>query len=746
MPAASPPGDYRVCIDIGGTFTDCVVSDAGQHLSIFKTPSTPAAFELGFMNALKLAADGYGRSLPDFLARVERVVHGTTVATNALLEGKHATVGLICTHGFRDILTLREAPRKPPFQWRLTYPEPFVPRIRTRGVRGRIDATGAEHTPLEEEDVLAAVEDFRKLGVEAVAVCLLWSVVNGSHERRVGEIVKGAWPEVPVTLSHRLNPIAREYRRAVSAVIDAALRPVVSAYVHALDRSLRESGYGNELMIANCLGGMMPPDEIAERPIYSVMSGPTLAPVAARRLTDAPDLVVVDMGGTSFDVSAVRDGQLVISPEAMLTEFDMLGIPKVDVRSVGAGGGSIAHVDAGGLLRVGPESAGADPGPACYGLGGMRPTVTDADVVLGIIDPDYFLGGRMRLDKGAAEKAVGTIADALGIELAAAARVIASTVDHTMIAAIEDITVQEGIDPRESYFVAGGGATAMHMGQMARVLDIKGYMVPKFSAGLSAFGGLISDIVWEETATLVTDAARFDLEGVNGVLAELEERGRAFLARAGIAEPDQRFEYAYLGRYQYQSWEIEVPFVARDGARENSARDGARENSARDGARENSARDGARENSARDGARENSARDGARENSARDGALATGDVARLADGFHRMHERIYTIKNEDDLVEFTTWKVRAIGPAAADLAPAESATAAHEARPHGSRRVHLPSRDAPETVLVYRGNDLSPGAQIAGPAIVEEATTTVLVPEDATAVIDALGNYRVTLE
>ena len=554
MPAASSPGDYRVCIDIGGTFTDCVVSDAGQHLSIFKTPSTPAAFELGFMNALKLAAAGYGRALPDFMARVERIVHGTTVSTNALLEGKHATVGLICTHGFRDILTLREAPRKPPFQWRLTYPEPFVPRIRTRGVRGRIDATGAEHTPLEEEDVLAAVEDFRKLGVEAVAVCLLWSVVNGSHERRVGEIVKGAWPEVPVTLSHRLNPIAREYRRAVSAAIDAALRPVVSAYVHALDRSLRESGYGNELMIANCLGGMMPPDEIAERPIYSVMSGPTLAPVAARRLTDAPDLVVVDMGGTSFDVSAVRDGQLVISPEAMLTEFDMLGIPKVDVRSVGAGGGSIAHVDAGGLLRVGPESAGADPGPACYGLGGMRPTVTDADVVLGIIDPDYFLGGRMRLDKGAAEKAVGTIADALGIELAAAARVIASTVDHTMIAAIEDITVQEGIDPRESYFVAGGGATAMHMGQMARVLGIKGYMVPKFSAGLSAFGGLISDIVWEETATLVTDAARFDLEAVNGVLAELEERGRAFLARAGIAEPDQRFEYAYLGRYQYQSW------------------------------------------------------------------------------------------------------------------------------------------------------------------------------------------------
>ena len=261
-----------------------------------------------------------------------------------------------------------------------------------------------------------------------------------------------------------------------------------------------------------------------------------------------------------------------------------------------------------------------------------------------------------------------------------------------MIAAIEDITVQEGIDPRESYFVAGGGATAIHMGQMARVLGIKGYMVPKFSAGLSAFGGLISDIVWEETATLVTDAARFDVEGVNAVLATLVKRGRAFLARAGIAEADQRFEYAYLGRYQYQSWEIEVPFGTTDGA------------------------------------------------------LAAGDVAGLAEGFHRMHERIYTIKNENDLVEFTTWKVRAIGPAAAELAPAAGSTAAQAPEPHGTRRVHLPGRGAPEEVPVYRGNDLTPGTRVVGPAIVEEATTTVLVPEDAAAVIDPLGNYRVTLE
>ena len=253
----------------------------------------------------------------------------------------------------------------------------------------------------------------------------------------------------------------------------------------------------------------------------------------------------------------------------------------------------------------------------------------------------------MRLDREAAETAVGTIADALGIELAAAARAIASTVDHTMIAAIEDITVQEGIDPRESDFVAGGGATAVHMGQMARVLGIRGYMVPKFCAGLSAFGGLISDIVWEETATLVTDAARFDRDGVNRVLAALIARGRAFLKRAGIADASQRFEYAYLGRYQYQSWEIEVPFVAREGA------------------------------------------------------LAAGDVAALADGFHRMHERIYTIKNEDDLVEFTTWKVRAIGPAAAELAPAAGAARARRRRrrsPAGGAKSICPAGTGRDTL------------------------------------------------
>lgn len=685
---------YRICIDIGGTFTDCVVADEAGRLSIFKTSSTPGAFERGFMNAISLAAEGYGISTPELLKQTDRIVHGTTVATNALVEEKYARVGLISNNGFRDILTLREAPRKPPFQWRLDFPEPFVPRVRTRGVRGRIDASGAEVTPLEDDDVREAIEVFRRLNVETIAVCLLWSVMNGAHERRVREIVLETWPGMPVTLSYELNPVSREYRRAIASAIDAALQPIVSLYIRQLESALRAEGFSNELMVANSLGGMMPPEEIRAKPIYSVMSGPTLAPVGAKRLCDHPDLVVVDMGGTSFDVSAVRGGQIIISPEAMITEFDMLGIPKVDVRSVGAGGGSIAWVDAGGWLRVGPQSAGASPGPVCYGAGGTEPTVTDANVVLGIIDPYYFLGGRMKLDKGAAEKAIQGIADALSTTRLEAAHAIHSTVSHTMIAAIEDITIKEGIDPRESYFVAGGGATACHIGEMARALGVKRFMIPKFSAGLSAFGGLISDVVWEEKATLVTDAKRFALERVNVILDDLRRKGAAFLSRAGVTVADQRFEYAYMGRYQYQSWEIEVPFTTTDGA------------------------------------------------------LAKKDIAGVVAQFHAMHERIYTIKNEADLVEFTAWKVRAVGVNnifELILASGSRTTVGETTQPRTHRSVYMASAGGAVALPVHDGGSLAVGTVIEGPALIEEETTTILLPPGATATTDSLGDYRVVL-
>lgn len=630
----------------------------------------------------------YGLALPTFLKSLDRIVHGTTVSTNALIEGKVAPVGLICNEGHPDVLTLREAPRKRAFDWKIDYPEPYVPRNRTFEVRGRIDSQGNELTPLREADVREAVASFRRARVEAIAVCLLWSIVNPSHERQVREIVSAAWPEIPVVLSHELNPIPREYRRAISTAIDASLQPIVSAYVGKLDRTLREQGFESELLIGNCGGGMMPPDEIGRRPIHSVMSGPTLAPIAALSLSKEPDIIVIDMGGTTFDVSAIRDRQLVVTPEAMIGN-DMLGIPKVDVRSIGAGGGSIAWVDAGGMLKVGPRSAGARPGPACYGRGGEEPTVTDANVVLGIIDPDYFLGGRMKLDRAAAERAITSIADTLGIGLIEAAYAIHTTSNHTMIAAIEDITVNEGIDPRDSYLVSGGGATACHIGEMASILGLRRFMVPAFAAGLSAYGGLISDVRWDERAALHTDSRAFKLDEVNRLLRELKARGDRFLARARIPASRRRFEFSFQGRYEYQSWEIDVPFVFGRGLRKR-------------------------------------------------------DVATLAESFHRMHERIYTIKDDGEVVEMTTWKVRSIG----DIGGPGREGAARKpqrapARPRSKRKVYVHERGGMVALPVYNGGGLGAGARIKGPAVIEEETTTFLLLPGQEARTDKFGNYLV---
>jgi N-methylhydantoinase A len=687
-----------VCIDIGGTFTDCVISAPDQKPQIFKSLSTPGAFERGFIDVLSVAAEAHGLTLRQLMEQTELVVHGTTVSTNALVENKVGRCGLILTAGHPDILLLREGPRKRSFDWTVDYPDPFVPRHLTREVRGRLDAKGREVAPVNEDDVTDAVEYFRARKVDAIAVSLMWSIVDGRHERAVRDVIARQWPEVPVTLGHELNPIQREYRRTISAAINAALHPTVSSYVGALSAALRDAGYTRDLLIANCIGGMMPAEEIVRKPIYSVMSGPTLAPIAARYLTDETDVIVADMGGTTFDISAVRGGRIVVTPESMIGH-DMLGIPKIDVRSIGAGGGSIAWVDPGGLLKVGPQSAGADPGPACYGRGGTEPTVTDANVVLGIISPEHFLGGEMRLDAAAAEAALARIAERLGVTVTEAAYAIHTACNHNMVGAIENITVNEGIDPRESYLVSGGGATACHIAEMAQVLGIKRFLIPKLSAGLSALGGLVSDLRFNELGTLQTDAKSFDLDGVNALLETLRRRGDALLESAGVPDADRRFSYAYMGRYKYQSWEIEVPFALNEGG------------------------------------------------------LSRDRLPGLVQAFHDMHERIYAIKDEEDTVEFTTWKVSAIGanriPARARAVSGtadEAAAGEHEPLPRDSRKAYVHQAGGAVEVAVFDGDTLKPGAGVAGPCIIEERTTTIFLLPGMSALVNAFGDYEVTVE
>ncbi len=683
---------YQVCIDIGGTFTDCLVSRDNGEISIFKSPTTPGEFEKGFINVLKVAAEGYGASAADFINQIDLIVHGSTISTNALVERKTAKVGLVLTAGHQDILVLREGPRKGAFQWRLDYPDPYVPRHLTKTVGGRIDARGRELVALSLDDVRKVAEEFRALKVEAVAVGLLWSVVNPAHELAVKEVLEKELPGVPITLSHEINPMPREYKRIIAAAIDASINPIVRTYIEKLTVALDEEGFGGELLLANCVGGMMPVADMIRKPIYSVMSGPTLAPMAALALSDEPDIIVGDMGGTTFDVSALRDHQIIVTPDSMIHD-DSLGIPKVDVRSVGAGGGSIAFVDDGGLLRVGPRSAGARPGPACYGNGGTEPTVTDANVVLGIVDPDYFLGGKMKLRRDLALAAVGKVASRLGISPEAAAYAIYTTSNHNMVAAIEEITVREGINPRDSFFVCGGGATAIHIAEMADILGLKRYMIPRFMAGLSAFGGLISDIRNEESAVFLTSDADFDLEGVNEALARLRQAGDAFLADAGVAPDNRRFELAFLGRYEYQSFEIEVPFETASGR------------------------------------------------------LAAGDLPDLVEAFHKMHERIYSIRADNDVVEFTAWKLRAIGKRSGQDIWQKNTLAGQsgEVRPKARRGVYNQERRRVEDLPVYEMADLGSGALIDGPCLVEAETFTAYLKDRHQGEIDRYGNLVVTV-
>jgi N-methylhydantoinase A len=459
-----------------------------------------------------------------------------------------------------------------------------------------------------------------------------------------------------------------------------------------LEEALKTYAFAGDLLLANCVGGMMPVPEMIRKPIYSVMSGPTLAPMAALALREESDIIVGDMGGTTFDVSALRDHQLIITPDSMI-HHDSLGIPKVDVRSIGAGGGSIASVDEGGLLVVGPRSAGAKPGPACYGLGGVEPTVTDANVVLGILDPDFFLGGKMKLRRDLAETAVMRIADKLNIPLLEAAYAIYTTSNHNMVAAIEEITVREGINPRESIFVCGGGATALHISEIADTLGLKRYVVPRLMAGLSAFGGLISDIRREDQAVVLTSDAAFDLEGVNRTLAGLMQSGLTFLDEAGVPPESQSFEFSFMGRYEFQSFEIEVPFDAPGGK------------------------------------------------------VCPEALPTLVESFHRMHNRIYSIRNDGDVVEFTAWKLRSIGKRTGqDLWRSKTlAPQLGEPTPKGSRIVYSQVDHGLQRLPVYDVADLGAGAEIKGPALVEADTFTAYLKSGHVGQVDEYGNLVATI-
>src|SRR5215468_3286853 len=541
----------RLACDVGGTFTDLVLEDEAGRLRLYKSPTTPADPLVGLLAAIDLAAADLKRPRRKLLAGVATFVHGTTRAINAILTGATARTAFLTTEGHRDILLLREGGRLDPYDNTQPFPRPYVPRALTFEVPERIGADGRVVTPLDDVSVARIAEQLAAQRVEAVGVCLLWSIANPAHELRVEEIMRRQLPDLPITLSHRLNPTIREYRRASSTCIDASLKPLMGAYLRGLAERLRAEGFAGRLLTVTSQGGMMDAADMAAAPIHAINSGPSMAPVAgrhlARREAQAPMAIVADTGGTSFDVSLVRRDRIPWTRETWLGQRfrgHMTGFPSVDVKSIGAGGGSIARVDEAGLLQVGPESAGADPGPVCYGRGGRQPTVTDCALALGYLDPDFFLGGSMRLDAGTARAVINrAIAKPLGVTTEEAAASVLAVTTENMVVAIEEITINQGIDPRGVVLVGGGGAAGFNAVAIARRLGCARLLIPAVGAALSATGALVSDLSTDRARVLFMRSDDFDAAAVNATLSALQAEADAFIAGPGAGSRQHALEF-----------------------------------------------------------------------------------------------------------------------------------------------------------------------------------------------------------
>ncbi|MEK7278488.1 MAG: hydantoinase/oxoprolinase family protein, partial [Chloroflexota bacterium] len=529
---------YRVGIDIGGTFTDGAVVGPDGTIGIFKDRSTPSDPSVGVFNVLRKAAASYGLPPAEFLGQIELLVLGTTVATNTMLQHNGAAVGLIPTKGFRDSLEMRRGFK--PDIWDLSPQRPpmIVPRYRRLGVKQRMNYLGEVLTPLDEKDARRVIRKLRATGVQSIAVCLLFSYVNDAHERRLRELIAEEFPEAFISISSDVLRQVREYERTSTTVVNGYVGPAVKRYLAHLRGGLAKEGLKNEFLVMQSNGGMMTIAFASAHAVNAVLSGPSAGAIGgmfwARTLND-PNLVIVDMGGTSFDVTLIDSGRY-----EMTTDGDVGGyrvaLPVIDIHTIGAGGGSIAHLDRGGLLKVGPRSAGAIPGPACYGQGGTEPAVTDANLVLGYLNENYFLGGEMRLDKEAALRAMKErIADPLGLDTVTAAHGIYKLTNANMADAIRVMSIQKGHDPRSFALVAAGGAGPAHAARLAQMVGLPRVIVPKTASVFCALGMLESDLKHDYVYTFWDFMSKIDLDRLNAEFERLEADGRAALMAEGTA-------------------------------------------------------------------------------------------------------------------------------------------------------------------------------------------------------------------
>lgn len=668
----------RLACDTGGTFTDLLVEDDQGGIKMYKASTVPNDPVQGLLNATALAAEDRGLPHAEFLGKCDILIHGTTHAINAIITGRTAKTAFLTTAGHPDILVLREGGRAEPFNFHIRYPAPYIPRALTFEIPERINSSGNIVTPLDEKAVLNVLDRLAESGVEAIAVCLLWAIANPMHELRVGELITQHLPHIPFTLAHRLNPTLREYRRASAASIDASLKPLMHRYLGELTTRLTEAGFNGRTLVLTSQGGMMDAGELAEQPIHAINSGPSMAPIAGGHYASLdcalPVTIVADTGGTTYDVSLVRRGRIPKTRETWIGHpfrGHMTGFPSIDIKSVGAGGGSIAHVDTGGVLHVGPQSAGSIPGPVCYGAGGSEPTLTDACLVLGYLDPGFFLGGQMRLDLPGARKAIEEkIAAPLKLGMHEAAAAIVEVATENMVQAIEEITVNQGIDPSEAALIGGGGAAGLNSVWIARRLGCPLLIMPETGAALSASGALMSELRGDYREMFLATSDNWDGNSVNRVLKGLREKCNSFLARSGRDHATARIEYSVEARYAGQVWEIEVP-LKRPEFNEPS------------------------------------------------------DLQELIDDFHSHHEEVFAVRDPASPIEFVGWTAAVSSPMRhSTLGKLQSSR--ETIRPETQRQAFFSDSGA-VSVPIVNAKALPLDKVMQGPAIIETSFSTIVV-------------------
>lgn len=680
---------FQIGVDVGGTFTDVVVANAdGVYLT--KAPSTPTDESEGIVTGLAQAAEHHGHELSSFLSDVEVVVLGTTIVTNALLQYSGAQLGVVTTAGFRDMLDIRRNYRESLFDIRLEPPHPIAPRHRRLGVTERIDHEGRVRIPLDEDHARETARRLGDLGVESIAVCFLFSFVNRAHELRMAEILEEEVPGVPVTLSCDVLPQIREFERLSTTIVNAYSRPLAERGLTSLRDRLVSSGFRGELFVMQSNGGMIHDEFAREHSVELALSGPAGGVVAGARLSSLsgyPNVITVDMGGTSYDVCLVKDSEPSSGTDAWISRY-RVATPMVDIHTIGAGGGSIAWIDAGGALRVGPQSAGAVPGPACYGRGGTEPTVTDANVVLGYVRPEKFLGGRMRLEAAASRAAIEErIARPLGFDIVEAASSVFLMANNSMANALRHVTVARGRDPGDFALCVFGGAGAIHAGAQAPELGIRTILVPKAASVLSALGNQLSDFKIVKVQSFIRRVADLEIDDLNEAFGELLEHAHRDLgAQEKVRETITRRFIAM--RYKGQTHEVLVPIRSRTRR------------------------------------------------------VTVLNLTAAIDEFHTIHEQLYSFKQPEHPTEVLDLRLELVGVRDSRHLPSE-AFGDEDPTPAltGSREVYFHVRDGFVDTPVYDGALMQPGYLVVGPAVVEEESTTIVVYPDQEAMLDQYRTY-----